>query len=147
MAIHIKDNAQTKQIENVLSSIFASKTAGAETVLESFNYLRLNTLEEIKGIFTREELMSLVEMHNGIIFDARTSSNKGMLVLEIEDKEKFDKQSEQFNYDHKKLIAKIEKLTSAQVYFLILEISKMWEKGSANGDALENFLSGFAITN
>jgi hypothetical protein len=144
MAIHIRDNAQ---IEKALTEIFKNKTSGAETVLDSFSYLRFNTLEELKGIFTRGELTSLVDQRNGIIFDPRTSINKNMLILEADDKEKYDKQSGRFGYDHKILVEKINKLTSAQVFFLLLEINKMWEKGAAHGDALENFLTGFAITN
>ena len=140
MAITIRTENLSSGLEEKLGEIFDNKTIAGETIIDSFLYLRRNTLSEIKGIFTKEEIIGIVDLRNGTIFEPQFSCNNKFLLAELEDAEKFDSQSKNFNFDYKKLIAKIQRLTSAQIYFLLLEINRFWNKESTKENSLDNFI-------
>ncbi len=140
MAITIRTENLAPGLEEKLGEIFDNKTTGGEIIIDSFLYLRRDTLQELKGIFTKEELTGLIALRNGTIFEPQFSCNAKFLLAELEDAEKFDNQSKNFSFDYKKLIAKIQKLTSAQVYFLLLEINRFWNKESAKENSLDDFI-------
>lgn len=141
MAITIKNISE--DLENELARVYKNKTSGAETVLIAWQNLRSYTIETLKGIFTHDELLGIVDAYNETTFEPRFASHSQFLKIEMEDAEKFQNQSSKFNYDQKKILEKINKLQSAQVYFLLEEINRFWNFDSQKKNSLEEFIKKF----
>lgn len=117
---------------------YKNATSATTQAAEGFWILRKYTLTELKGVFTGKELIGLCVMFNGTIIQPEMSV-KSVLIAQIEDSEKFDNMSSRHGFDHNTLMKKIEKLSSAQVYFLIHEIDRFWNDPKAYGSPSPDF--------
>lgn len=134
----MKKVTSTRVEEEILSKyaeIYKSAAAGTTVAIESFISLRVRTLNEIKGIFTNEEITAIVANLNGTMRQ-EAFMYKSVFIASIEDGEKFDHLSTQYSFDYAEFIKKIEKLTEAQSYFLMDRIFLFWE----NNESLEALL-------
>jgi hypothetical protein len=116
----------SENIGQMLAEIDEKSTTAAQNVLELFGYLRRATLSEMKGKFTREEIIAMADAYNGTIPTWQYLANPGMFVAHMEDAEKFDGTCTRQKADPDKLIDKIGSLTSAQVAILQLELARFW---------------------
>jgi len=124
-----------------LEEIYGKPGTGASVAAEAFVYLRKYTLYELKGMFTREELIGVISNQNGTMQQPEFQANFRMFVTHLEDGEKFDFLSQQYGFDFEKLKAKVLNLTSAQVFFLQEEIRLFWDNDVRDLDAfIERFL-------
>lgn len=115
--------------EKMILSAYPKTYAGATKAVEAYPYLRRHSLDEIKGAFTREEIVALVDSLNGLIQESNFQANVSISVQHLEDFEKYDRGITRHGADDVQMIRKISRLTSAQVYFLQEEIRLFWEKG------------------
>jgi len=125
-------------LEKQIAEIFPNKTSGAETILEAWAQMRKYTLAELKGKFTRGELMCIIDLFNGTIFEPKFASHSQYLKFQIEDGERFQNQAEHFEFSYPQLLKKVETLTSAQTYFLLESINWFWYKNM--GADLDEFI-------
>lgn len=132
----------SETVEGLLQSVFATKTKGAATVLDAWQYLRKNTLNELKGKFTEQELYALIDAHNGLIFEPKFARAE-LIKIEIEDTIKYSQFSQNWDFNEDEFFAKIESLSSAQAYFLLEEIQRFWNKLSAEENSLDEFVKRF----
>ncbi|NUU96752.1 hypothetical protein [Marinitoga sp. 1138] len=93
----------------------------AKRATESWLFLKRRTLDEIKGFFEKDEIIFLVSMLNGTFFEPGMI-RKEVMIAEIEDTVRY----EQPSYNPKDLIEKINKLTYAQLFFLVEDIYHFW---------------------
>lgn len=144
MSITIKnDTDRFAKIEKLLADVFYNKTQGAETAIDAWMYMRFNTIQELKGIFTERELYAMIDSYNGTIFEPQFCCNNRFLLGHIEDTYTFSGFSQNWEVDKEVLLGKIDKLTSSQTYYLLEEIQRFWEKLSREPNSLENFVAVF----
>lgn len=126
-AITIRLNEKTV---SAYETDYKNATSAATQAAESFWIIRRYALNELKGIFSKEEITALCDIFNGTIIQPEFS-NKSVLIAQLEDSEKFEDISSRHGFDYEKLQSKIEQLTSAQVFFLIHEIDRFWNDPQA----------------
>ena len=114
------------QIIKMLSEVDFRPTTAAQNILELFASLRRAVLIELKGIFTREEIIVLADIYNGVMPTWKYLSSKEMLIAEVEDGEHFDGTCTRHEADIHKLIEKIKELSAAHVAILQLELYRFW---------------------
>lgn len=142
----IRINPTTLQKIDEFSS---STNEGIQTATDSFLLLQKHTLEELKDIFSKDELNAIIDSFNGLIMENWYMPITKMMIWEIEDANRYEGLSERWNIDYDNLIEKIKKLTSAQTYFFMFEISRFWNlddpayKNETNQPDLEKFKKQF----
>lgn len=115
-----------------------------EGMTEGFLAIRNHTLLELKGIFTREEMIALTASLNGTLLEENFKPNKSMAIAHLEDFEQFENGVSGQGANFEKLIEKVNKLTAAQIYFLQEEILRFWNVDNLSGEkSLDEFIKNF----
>jgi len=122
-----------KKIAEELAIIYENTSKGAAFAVDAYPYLRRYTLNEIRGIFTKEELSSMVDNLNGIIMQSVFMINADVFISSLEVGVEYEDLENKWGVDSVKLFEKINMLTAAQVYFLQDEIRRFWEIPTAYG--------------
>ena len=116
-----------------------SKTAMLDRVVEMHLAFRKLALRNIKGVFTRNELIGIVAAFNGTIisFDLGIPP-KFMLTAGMEDSISLDGNDVMYDYQAEPLLQKISQLSQLEAMFLLEEVSRFWNE-SRHPD-LEDFI-------
>lgn len=109
------------RLVELLEKEYGTMYKGVKRATESWLFLKRRTLEELKGFFTRDEMIFLVSMLNGTFFEPNMI-RKEVMIAEIEDTVRY----EQPEYNSKDLIEKIKNLSYAQLFFLVEDIYHFW---------------------
>lgn len=118
--------------ENIINEIkenFEGFNAGISLIVEPFDRLRRVTINELKGYFTREEIVALVDSLNGTMLTPEFIYNKQFWVIQLEDFENLENGISRHSANSKILLEKIENLSQSQVYFLLIDIHIFWNSG------------------
>lgn len=129
-----------------LSEINVKQTTAAQTAIEVFAWLRKATLHELKGMFSREELIALLDSFNGLIPTWRFMCNTQVLVAHTEDAEKYQRSMSMHGANSDVLLQKLAKLTSAQATILQLELVSFWNRDDEVSPDIESFVTRFSAT-
>ena len=97
---------------------------------------------EITGMFTREELISMVDALNGTMITREILFVSGWMVMEMQDAEALDGRCTMHGADSGKLIAKLQGLSQAQTYALYSLIRGFWD--SDDNRDLDRFVDQYA---
>jgi hypothetical protein len=97
-----------------LSKFYGNRNRGAQRAVESWIILRVNTILELKGIFTSDELLMMITNLYENTFDPKMTLSNEIFAQFIKS---ICKDDASLSYI-KKLTDKIRNLTAAQVYFL-----------------------------
>lgn len=120
------------QTLRMMQEIDAKPTTAAQTVTEIFGYLRRATLAELKSMFTREEIIALVDSFNGLMPTWQIMCNTAVFVAHTEDAEKYQSSISLHGADPASLLEKLSKLSAAQATILQLELVIFWNNESVN---------------
>ena len=120
------------QMTRMLAEIDPKPATAAQNVTEIFGYLRRATLAELKGMFTREEIIALADSFNGLMPTWQIMCNTSVFVAHTGDAEKFQYSISSHGADPAALLAKIGKLTAAQATILQLELVIFWNNEGEN---------------
>lgn len=115
--------------ENILNTIktnFASAQAGLTLIIEPFDRLRMITIAELKGYFTREEIIALADSQNGTMLTPDYIYNKAFILAQLEDFQTFEGGISRHEADPETLINKVKNLSHSQVYYLLMHIHIFW---------------------
>lgn len=149
----VKDNQQgnTISFKMILSEVerltseYPSLGFAAKRAAESWTYIRQGSIQEIKGKFTDNELLYLVEMVKDSPINYKKASNKDYILADLKYSQAYETALvKKYNIRFEELISKVEILTSAQVFFLNDFIHLYWEKlknryiDADNGNSSEN---------
>lgn len=105
--------------------------------------LKRHTINELKGVFTPNEMKYLVDISNATMFMPEYAASLSMLLARVEDANELEGMAEKWNVDFIVFKQKVERLTAAQVYFLQLECYNYWYgSDDAPGD-LDKFVQTF----
>lgn len=122
-----------EKITDELAIIYENTSKGAAFAVEAYPHLRRYTLNEIRGIFTKEELSFMVDNLNGLIMQSVFMINADIFISGLEDGIEYEDLENKWGVDFVKLFEKINMLKSAQVYFLQDEIRRFWQIPTAYG--------------
>lgn len=103
---------------------------------KNLKFLRTTFLGELKGKFTREEWVAMVDSLNGTPFYEHHHINPLYMVIQLDDFEKLESGVSRHGADFSALKQKLEGLTTGQLYFLIREIETFWQS-QVNGKPVE----------
>jgi len=123
------------ETEQELIKLHGNTSNGGTEAAEAYISIRKYTISELKGIFSREELIGLIASLNGTIFEPTFAANNRMFAIHCEDAEIYEKCFSTNNANQLVIMAKILSLTSAQTYFLQQEISMWWNDDKRDMDA------------
>lgn len=106
---------------------FTTLNAGAEYTLESIPQIyRLTMAYELKGRFSRGELMLMIDVNNGLIL---TSGIAGQhMQAQVSDGIALDRLDEKWEIDGDLLNQKVAGLTIFQCFCLEIWIAAFWER-------------------
>ena len=110
--------------------------------IASFLELKRQTVKELAGIFTANELSYMVDIANATMFDPTFAAQKVSLVAAVEDSDKYEKTASMWNVELDTLLSKIYKLTAAQCFFLQRETYLFWYGDNTSGN-LDEFIERF----
>lgn len=116
-----------------------STSKNAIIAIEGFIDIKKRTMKEIHGFFEEREIKYLVDIANATMFDSNFAAQKKTLIASIEDSDRYEGTGEKWDVDVQGLIGKIDKLTSAQCYFLQRETYLFWYETDKAKD-LEEFV-------
>ncbi|MBV5334194.1 MAG: hypothetical protein JZU49_00120 [Sulfuricurvum sp.] len=121
------------QHARMLTEIDAKPTTAAQIAIEILNLTRRSTLNELKGVFSREEITAMADSFNGLIPTWKIMCNTSVLVAHTEDAEKYQQSASQHGAKIDELLEKLSKLTAAQAAILQLELVSYWNCEGTGG--------------
>src|SRR5699024_10015750 len=80
----------TKDLADNLAKIAGTKNAGAAEACEGYIYIRRATWIELKGLFTKNEVLALLEAYNGTMLMPNLQTNSALVRAQMEDAEKYE---------------------------------------------------------
>ena len=116
-----------------------SDASRIEELIEGWQYLQAHTLRELKGKFTREELIAITDAQNGTMLQPQFQASPSAFRAHLEDFEALESGFSRHGANAEAALAKVRTLTAAQVYYLQQAIDDFWNK--TNGTDLEAFVS------
>ena len=120
-----------------LEEIDSRPSISTQTAIEVFVYLRRSTLHELRGRFSKEEIIALADSFKELTPTWQIMCNTDVLVAHTEDAEKYRHSATSHGADPLALIEKIKQLTSAQASILQLELWAFWNRNDATPPDLE----------
>lgn len=114
---------------DVILNTYDSVSSGIKTILEAWKYVRSNTLDELKGIFTEDELLDLVYIFKKIPTEIKHLCKKEFVIHIVKGRLDEYRGQVDWNIDEDKFINKLDTLTSAQCFILIERIRQYWTSG------------------
>lgn len=120
-------------VERSILAMSEKPTTAMQTIAEVFHYSRLGTLAEIRGRFTREEIIALADSFNGLLPTWSIMCNPKVFAAHTEDAEIYQASASMHNADIKTLVAKLEALTVFQSTILQLELLRFWNTDGPEG--------------
>lgn len=97
-----------ESVEKFLDENFRSKNFGAEYILTAWGPLYRRTLADLKGVFSRGELMLLIDSFNSTMLTPGLSGQH--LLAHVEDSIDLDHLDEKWEVCRTELVAKVEAL-------------------------------------
>lgn len=94
---------------------------------------------EIKGLFSKNELMALVDANNGVLVAEPFWGSQRAMAFSLEDAESMDNLGTRWETSIEDLINKIKNMPSSLFLFLHEKIYRFWQE--RNGDDLEGFVN------
>jgi len=116
----------TPQCQELLLSIWDRPGTGASYILDAFPGLYRRTLEEIKGVFTREELMLMIDCMNGTLLTGWIAGDH--VNANAVDGIAMDRLDEKWEVDREAFTEKFKSTTIFQRACLELWIQAFWRK-------------------
>ena len=132
--------------ESMFQKLFEQPNPACQEAVLCFLDLRVQSVRELRGLFTRAELTALVDMYNGTMFDSRFAVQKQTLLAQIEDSELYNKISDRWKINISTLVLKVESMSTNQAFFWVYEIHRFWDEPAAYGSPspdLEKFLNEY----
>lgn len=128
-----------------LTSLYpeGDKQDSLNNAVETFLRLRITSLREIKGVFTKPEIVGMIDAFNGTTIGNVPIPAKDMLIAQMEDSESYDFSSTRYGYEISGLLEKIKGLTTAQAEFWLQELVRFWEELSNQPESLEKFTDSY----
>lgn len=130
------------RIQAVLNEISEKPVTATQEALEIFMILRRTTINELKYVFTKEEIIALLDSFNGLIPTWDYVASADTLAWHMSEAEKYAGAATRQGANPDKLIEKLKGLTSAQSTILQLELWAFWNRSDEPAN-LDDFVARF----
>ena len=130
-----------EEMTSMLNTMDARPTAATISVLELFTAIRKETIRELKGRFSRKEIMALVDSFKSSTPRLSMMATNYVLVGHTRDAERDFKCTSSNNANLNVLIEKLKMLSSAQGAILQLELWAFWNRNEDEIPDLEKFIA------
>lgn len=114
--------------------LHGKKTQGAERAITGFDLLRKSTLQDLRGTFTREQLVAIVASFNGMIINPAYQP-KMALKAQVHDALRFGQATVE---NEQVLLKTIESLSTQECFFVLNEVDRFWNVPAAYGSPTPN---------
>ena len=121
--------------EKWLAETFERKSPGAEMVLEMAQGLYRRMMRDLKGVFTEEELLLMIDVLNSTLLTPRMAGEH--LLADCEDAIKLDGLDGLHGVDPGKFLEKLRGLSPYQVAWLEIWVKAYWWHHEEHGDPRE----------
>lgn len=119
------------------TELFSSVNAGASYILEAFPAIyRITLARELKGVFTRPELMLVIDVCNGLMLTPGIAGQH--LPANVSDGIALDGLDKKWEIDGKALVAKLRGLSLAQLAIIEVWAQGFWESSNTGEGALKS---------
>lgn len=118
-----------ESVRRALNDIDEKPTTAAQFVLQIFPGLRRGVLQELKGMFTREEIIAMADAWNGTMPTWNYLSIPKMFLIHMEDAENYEAAISKHGAKPAEMLEKIGRLNAAQCAILQLELYIFWNNG------------------
>ena len=119
----------------ILAETFSSLNAGAEYVLSAWPSLYRNTLDKLRGQFSRGELMLMIDVFNSTALTAMAAGQQ--LDIQVDDGMRLDALDEKWGVDRNALNNKIADLTIFEAACLEIWANGFWYGGDPDKKDLD----------
>lgn len=130
-----------EEMTSMLNTMDARPTAATISVLELFTAIRKETIRELKGRFSRKEIMALADSFKNSTPRLQMMATNYVLVGHTRDAERDFKCTSSNNANLNVLIEKLKLLSSAQGAILQLELWAFWNRNEDEIPDLEKFIA------
>ena len=125
----------------MLNTMDARPNAATISVLELFTAIRKETIRELRGRFSRKEIMALADSFKNSTPRLQMMATNYVLVGHTRDAERDFKCTSSNNANLNVLIEKLKLLSSAQGAILQLELWAFWNRNEDEIPDLEKFIA------
>ena len=133
----------TEKTTEFLKKKYERPNPGAREAIEGFAEIYRRTVIELKGKFTKPEIMALVDNQNSTLLVIDYQAQAQFLWANLEDGEPFDGLFKKWGVDGEALKEKIFSLTAAQTFVLQDEIKAAWNDQEEVQNNFSNLLNKF----
>ena len=132
-----------EEMTSMLNTMHARPTTATISALELFTSIRKETIRELRGRFSRKEIMALIDSYKRATPHLQMMATNYVLVGHTKDAERDFRSTSSNNANLNVLIEKLKLLTSAQAAILQLELWAFWNRNEDGAPDLENFIAKF----
>ena len=132
-----------EEMTAMLDTMHSRPTTAALSVLELFTAIRKETIRELKGRFSRKEIMALVDSFKRSTPNLKMMATNYVVEGHTRDAERDFKCTSSNNANLNVLIEKLKGLTAAQAAILQLELWAYWNRNEDEVPDLEKFIARF----
>jgi hypothetical protein len=137
------DNSDLAELEKLG---YAHTSQALEHVMDGYFSLRKITLHELKGEFTEQEVIAMVDRQNGLMLTPDYQVSHAVYTQCLLDFEHYESGLSRRGVDAKALCYKVQQLSVLQLYFWQEEIDRFWNAEKSYQHNLEEFVAKFAIS-
>lgn len=112
----------------LFSGMFGSLNAAGSYIMAAWLPLMHRTLHDLKGVFTADELMLMIDRHNGVMLSPDYAGQS--LALGVRDSIELDRTDQKWNVDKDRMLNKIDALPVFTRACLEVWAVAFWEDGS-----------------
>ena len=116
-----------QELLDYVKSQYDSLNSDIVSAIQRLKTIRLVAMGEIKGLFSKEEWMFLIDSMNGTMTDELFCCNVGGLVAHCEDAERFEDTATRYGVDLGSLSKKIKTLRGANIEAIYYRVSQFWD--------------------
>lgn len=113
---------------------YENQTTIISHALESFAALQKRVKTQLKGVFTQNELLAIIDNLNGTMFQADFMTSKEMFLHHLQDGNSFEGLYQKWEIDVKSFEAKINALDNFSAFFLQEWAMRFWNFNHRNLD-------------
>ena len=144
------ENSKTVRVLNVsLEAIrhdYENSTNGTNRMIMFALRARKMIHNEVKGVFSKNELHAMLDNENGTMIELRYWGNKQMFMYSLEDGVKYDGLDKRWEVDFESIKEKIDKLSDVAFLYLHESIYCFWNESVSYGSpapSMEKFIKDF----
>lgn len=130
--------AISEAAEKFFREHFPNVNAGATYTLDAFPGLYGRAMADMRGVFTRAELMLMLDVCNGLWLNPGLAGQH--MTIQVADGMEIDRLDEKWKVEKKQILEKLHGMSVFQLAFLEIWAGSFWEKANHGPKDFEKYL-------